>query len=132
MKKFQGPKKAVGYSPRVVVKFHDYIDIPYKDGAESFFKDHMLGPWDQLTNEYPGITLRRLYTSVDPKRIRSLVDKAVEQDNTYRPPNLLSYFVIDCPPNVNPDELAKKLSSWRTVQTAYYDPPGEEPIVNPN
>jgi len=107
------------------------VELPYEDGVEDYIKKLQIGPWDRLVEEFPGITFRRLYTALEPEEIQALVDRATELDQTYHPPNLLTYFVVDCPPGVNPDSLAKMLSSWQTVQTAYYDPPGEEPQVNP-
>lgn len=121
----------IGYSPRVVVKFRDYVDLPYRDGIEDYLEKLKIGPWTRLAEEFPGITLKRLYTSLEPEKITSLVNRARELDTTYRPPNMLTYFLIECPPGVNPMSLAKVLLSWETVQTAYYDPPGEEPQVNP-
>jgi hypothetical protein len=31
---------------------------------------------------------------------------------------------------VEPEELVKALLTWRSVQTAYFDPPGSDPLVN--
>ena len=109
------------FRPRVIVKFHDYVELPYEDGAEEYIRKLQLGPWDQLVKEFPGISLRRLYTVLSTEGIRALVDKAIELDQTYRPPNFLTYFVIDCPPGLSDEALAKALSSWRIVQEAYID-----------
>jgi serine protease len=123
-------KEIVGYSPRVVVKFHDYVSLPYHDEADQYIEELQVGPWKRLAKEFRGITLRPLYTSLKEEEIRALVDRATELDPTYRPPNLLTYFVVNCPPRVKPEQVAEVLSSWETVQTAYVDPPGEEPIVD--
>jgi hypothetical protein len=114
-----------------VVKFHDYVELPYEDRVEEHIQKLRIGPWDQLVKEFPGITFRRLYTAHKPEKIRALVDSATERDRTYSPPNLLTYFVIDCPPGVAPEALVKVLLAWQAVQTAYFDPPGDEPQVNP-
>lgn len=123
-------KEIVGYRPRVVVKFHDQVRIPYQDGVEKIIQELQLGPWENLAREFPGITFKRLYTSLAPEKIQALVDRATEIDREYKPSNLLGYFVVDCPPGVDPQALAKALRSWPLVKTAYYDPPGEEPVVN--
>jgi len=122
------------YRSRVVVKFQDFVELPYEDGAEGHIQKLEIGPWDRLAAEYPGITLNRLYTTLAPAEVRALVDRAVELDRTYHAPNLLTYFVIDCPPAVDPEALAKSLSAWRTVQTAYVESgpvPPPQPI-NPS
>jgi hypothetical protein len=52
-------------------------------------------------------------------------------DHDYKPANLLAYFVVDAPPGVDPEVLAKALREWPIVKTAYFDPPGEDPAVDP-
>lgn len=122
--------KAAGYSPRVVVKFHDSVELPYDERVEEYLDKLKVGPWQTLTERFPGISMRRMFTSVKPDRIRQLVDQAVQRDDTYRPPNFLTYFIVDCPAAINPEDLVKALSAWRSVQTAYFDPPGDDPVVN--
>src|SRR5262249_52765779 len=90
-----------------------------------------IGPWDRLTKEFPGITVKRLYTSLLPEQIRALVDRATELDRTYQPPNLLTYFAIEYPPGVDPEALVAALLKWQNVQTAYVEGrPGLPPAVN--
>jgi hypothetical protein len=127
----QKKQDVVGYRPRVVVKFHDYVELPYEDGVEKHIEKLSVGPWRKLLDEFPGLTFKRLYTSLDSNEIQKLVDRATELDSTYSPPNLLTYFTIDVPPSSEPKSLADALLSWQSVQTAYFDPPGEEPQVSP-
>lgn len=124
------PREGEQFRPRVIVKFRDYVELPYEDRAEEYIRKFQLGPWDQLVKEFPGISLRRLYTVLSTEGIRALVDKAIELDQTYRPPNFLTYFVIDCPSDIGDEALAKALSSWKIVQEAYIDQPAEDPTVN--
>src|SRR5688572_14729797 len=123
-------RKAPGYSPRIVVKFRDGTELPYDDRVEEHLDTLKVGPWQKLRERFPGIAMRRMFTSVPPDRIRQLVDEAVRRDDTYRPPNFLTYFVVDCPPGINVEDLVKALLAWRSVQTAYFDPPGDDPVVN--
>ena len=116
-----------GYRPRVVVKFRDYVELPYQDGVEAYFEKLRIGPWERIAKEFPGATMRRMYTAVDPAKIKELVRRAVEADQTYRPPNFLTYFVVDCPTGADPQALAKAFREWPNVQTAYFDLPGEDP-----
>jgi len=120
-----------GYWPRIVVKFHDFVELPYEDGAERYLEKLKIGPWERLAQEFPGVTLKRLYTALEAGKITSLVERARELDREYVPPNLLTYFVVDCPPGVAPEVLVKVFNEWPTVQTAYFDPPGSDPFVNP-
>jgi len=116
--------------PVVVVKFHDYVEIPYQDYAEKYVEKSRIGPWSQLLKEFPGISLRRMFTSVSADNIEKLVGRAASLDKEYRPPNLLSYFYIDAPPETNLEELVKILSSWKIVKSAYIDRPAPDPSVN--
>lgn len=122
--------KAPGYSPRVVVKFRDGIELPYDDRVDAHLDELQIGPWRQLEARFPGISMRRMFTSVKTERIRQLVDEAVRRDGTYHPPDFLAYFVVDCPAEVDPEELVKVLLAWKSVQAAYFDPPGSDPVVN--
>ena len=122
-----------GYRTHVVIKFLDFVNLPYEDGIEKYIRKLEIGLWDRLVEEYPGITTRRLYTSLEPEEIRGLVDRATELDQTYHPPNLLTYFVIDCPPEVDPEALAEALAAWRNVQTAYVESLPASPFsLNPS
>lgn len=121
----------IGYRPRVVVKFHEYGELPYEDGVEDYILERQLGPWNRLGEKFPGITLKRLFRSLEADEIRKLVATGVQRDQTYSPPDLLTYFVIECPGDCDPDDLAAALSEWKFVESAYVDPMGEEPSVNP-
>ncbi len=123
--------KPPGYHPRVVVKFHDYVEIPYVDKTEEYIEKYRLGPWKRLASEYPGITMKRMFTKLEPKKIQAIVDTATERDRKYRPPNFFTYFMVDCPPGEDPEGLAKMFRSWESVQNAYYDPPGSDPQIDP-
>jgi hypothetical protein len=114
-------QEEVGYRPRIVVKFHDHIDLPYKDGVEKEILNRQIGPWEMIEEEFPGITMTRLYASIEPEAIVRLVDRATQIDRDYEPPNFLTYFAIDCPPGADPEALAKLFSVWRAVQDVYVE-----------
>ncbi len=119
------------YRPRVIVKFRDHIGIPYDKSATDQIQRMGVGNWKQLTDRFKGITLTPLFEGKKSGRIRDLVSTAVEIDPTYRPPDFLSYFAVNIPPDVEPEELVKALSKWDSVQTTYVEPkPVEPPVVN--
>ena len=126
----KGEHELLGHPPQVVVKFQDDVKLPYEDGVEKYIEELQVGPSSQLIGQFPGITFKRLYTTLDPEKIKELTKRAVNLDKTYSPRNLLTYFVVDCPPGVDPERLAEELSSWPTVQTAYFDRPAPDPVVN--
>ena len=124
-------KAVPGYTPRVVVKFRDGVDLPYDDNVEKLLDTRQIGPWRRLSTQFPGVRMRRMFTSVPANTIRQLSDQAVATDREYRPPNFLSYFVVDVPAEVEPDDVADALRRWKSVEKAYFDPPGSDPTVNP-
>lgn len=114
------------FIPRVIVKFHDDVVLPYEDNVQQRFESSDIGPWGELVAKFPHIVFNRLF-SLDSGRIRDLVEQADRTDPSYDPPNLLKFFVVDYPPEVDPWELTQALSTWDTVETAYVDPPARSP-----
>jgi len=90
-------KGAVHYTPRVVVKFRDAVQLPYQDGTEKYVEAQRIGPWKELAARHPGIRMRRLFNSVTPTKLAEMVEQARNRDRTYKPPNFFTYFVVDCP-----------------------------------
>jgi hypothetical protein len=121
--------RPVGYRPRVVVKFHDYVELPYVDGVEKVIEREKLGPCAELLAAFPGLTFQRMYTAVEADELVKLAERAQNLDRTYRPPNFLTYFIVECPPAGKPEALIAALSGWQTVENVYFDPPGDEPFV---
>ena len=111
--------------PRIIIKFHDALDLPYTSDEE--FRKYLLEkniiPLAQLNNEYKGITLSRVFTSIEPDRIRKLVDNARKLNSEYKPPNFLAYCAIDCPYEINAKELLKELRKNPNVEYAYIKSP---------
>lgn len=120
----------MGYRPRVVVQFHDYVQLPYVDKVEKVIQDQRLAPWKEFSKRFPGVTFRRVFTSISPEKIRGLIKRATEIDPEYKPENFFAYFLMDSPPGVEPEVLAKALREWPIVKKAYYDPPGDDPVVD--
>jgi len=121
------------HKPRVVVKFQDSVQFPYEDGVEKYFDPENQAAWKQIVTAFPGITLKRAFTSLPPEKIRALVARSARRDKAYRSKNFLAYFAIEYPPNANPHELVRALLSWKAVQTAYLEgTPAPPPAVNPN
>lgn len=122
------------YRPRIVVKFRDDVELPYVDGVEEVIEGRHLESWSTLGEAFPGISLTRFYTALEPGEIQALVDRATAMDRTYSPPNLLTYFVIDCPPGIDSDALTGAISRWETVEAAYVEsrPVLPAPCVTPD
>ncbi len=122
---------------RVVVKFEDDSDLTYEDGVEK----RLLDDWSVLSREFPGITLRKLFRSLEPTEIEKWAKKAESeakrkaepQDESKKPPSLLRYFSVECPQALSAQSLARKLRSVKSVERAYVESgPVPPPAVTPD
>jgi serine protease len=126
------PDESAVYRPRVIVKFHDHVSLPYEEGAEREFEPRGVGSWTRLVERFPGIELMPLYRDLPPEQLVRMVELAGERDRSARLPNMLTYFAIGCPAGVEPDALATALATWPSVQEAYVEGgPTVPPQVNP-
>lgn len=111
------------------MKFHDWVEIPYEDGAEPELADRYgSGPWDALEREHGRLPLTRLYTAVPEDRLRELIEEATRRDDSYRPPNFFTWFTVETPEGVRSEELATMLLAWEVVEKAYPDSQPEDPF----
>ncbi len=116
---------------RIVVKFQDDLKLPYHPDSEliTFFSEGKLPGFEKLFEIFPGISIKNLFNSISPERIRDLINKATKLDAPYKTRNLLSYFAIDCPPEINAQELLKELSKYNGVETSYLETGSYSPQV---
>jgi serine protease len=123
---------AADFVPRVVVKFHDSVVLPYTDDVEEELD--RIGPWTALAAKFPGIDVKRVFTSLTEGEIQELAGLARERDPTYDPPErlFLTYFAVECPSGVDPDAVAREFRGWDAVELVYLEGrPGPLPAVNP-
>src|SRR5215212_10868173 len=129
----QAPPTRPFFRPRVIVKFRDWVEVPYEDGAERQLVDkYNAGFWRRLEEQFGKLALHRLYTTVSPEQLRKMVDEATERDERYKAPNFLTWFTVDTPDKIRSEELARLLLSWELVEKAYPDAPPTDPLVSPN
>lgn len=108
---------------RLVVKFHDFLNIPYTNANEinDFLLQGHIIPWRDLLQYFPGISINKLFISLGAARITQLVARAKKTDSDYQPADLLSYYVITCPQKNNPGRLLKMLLQTDKVELAYIE-----------
>ncbi|MED2985435.1 S8 family serine peptidase [Bacillus thuringiensis] len=120
-------------SKKVIVKFHANTEIPYEDGIEKYIIQKIENNDVQSDPLFKNIKFRKLFRSLPTNQIKELIIKGQGQDPSDSSINLLSYFIIEYPGNVDLERLVNSLSSWDIVESAYVDIPGEDPsIVNPS
>lgn len=121
--------------PRVIVKFQEGMAPPYQseiegyDSLGDYIQENGIGPWTDVLEKFPGISVKLIFVSVDPATIQSLVETALGMDCTYQDPNFLSYFAVgydEIPEELSYEELYEQMqqirdefSSWESVELAY-------------
>lgn len=133
------PERVANYIPRVIVKFRDNDNSAMTpDETARIQKDEIkryesiernpeqyLGPsWNRFVEQYRGLTIQKLITSVTPQQIIKLREKARQPDGTYRPANFLTYFAVRCPSVEVAQKVAETLQDhelWPTVEGAYVE-----------
>ncbi|MDC7735217.1 putative mucin/carbohydrate-binding domain-containing protein [Bacillus thuringiensis] len=113
---------------RLIVKFKNQIDLPYGDGIEKRIKN---GDYDsnlkKLFSENTELTLNRLFSSVNPIEIEklSVQSKSVANESAN---NLLNYYIVQAPNNIEIELLLKKFETSPLVEEAYIQ---EKQILTP-
>ncbi|MCC3687561.1 S8 family serine peptidase [Bacillus cereus] len=113
---------------RLIVKFKNQIDLPYEDGIEKQIKN---GDYDsnlkKLFSENTELTLNRLFSSVNPIEIEklSVQSKSVANESAN---NLLNYYIVQAPNNIEIELLLKKFETSPLVEEAYIQ---EKQILTP-
>lgn len=104
---------------QLIVKFKNEIDLPYEDGIEKRIKN---GDYDnnlkKLFSENTELTLNRLFSSVNPIEIEklSLNSKSFANQSAN---NLLNYYIVQVPNNIEIELLLKKFETSPLVEEAY-------------
>lgn len=114
----------------VVIKFREFISLPFRKGAEEDIIRSGIGPWDKLVKTFPGITLQPLISDASKKKADELVKKARNTDPTYKGVDFGKFFRIDVPSGTDAQDLVKNLAEWKSVETVYADYPAPDPLVN--
>lgn len=124
-----GPGARPDFRPRAVFKLHDWVEVPYVDGAEkSLVERYGPGPLDDVLGQ---VSFVRLYTALSAEEIARLVATAMERDPNYRGHRFDRWFTVDAPPGLRSEELVKRLLAWEIVESARPDAPAVDPVVSP-
>ncbi len=128
------PQRRQVYTPRVIVKFHNQVEVPFEDGVERYLETARLAPWDRIARDFPRLTLTRVFGHREAERLRKHVERARKLEPGYEPPNLLNCFALDfrAGEDAEAEAVAKEIRSWEVVEYAYaQSPPAEPPVVDP-
>jgi serine protease len=116
--------------PRVVVRFRDALHLSAEADLGAQIEELGIGPWRKLTQEFPGLKLSPVFTHLKREDLQKLIQRAVETDPTYKPADFGVFYYVDAPSETDLVGLVKTLLHWNSVQTAYIDQTGPDPVVN--
>src|SRR2546426_8749035 len=113
----------MSYTPRVVVKFQDFLseDDSLQYNPRLYVKE---ADWNQLKRQFPGITIEKRLTSMTPQQLIGIVKEAKELDPDYQASDnlFLTYFAVTgYPSDIDPQTVARRLRSLPRVELAYVE-----------
>ena len=100
MAKSNSPRTDRHLGTTVVIKFMEFVEIPFSNNAADFIKKTKLASWDVLEKEFPGITLRPLIRPDSKKTADALVRKARQLDPLYKGVDFGKFFSIPVPAGI--------------------------------
>ena len=129
----QGPDTPafVDGTARLVVAFRESVEIPYVDDAERHLPEPLQRQWSDLLRGNTHIHLRRLFSALEPAQLEALVKRAQALDRDYAGVDFRKFFAVEIQTGVDGIEVRRMITEWSIVESAYWDPPGNDPMVNP-
>ncbi|MEH7706446.1 hypothetical protein V7597_18620, partial [Bacillus toyonensis] len=122
---FQGDIKE---GDKIILKFKSEVNFPYKDGLENQIKDEDSDlELVKIFSEFPQLTLKRLFTSVNPREIEN-IDKHTRETENNSSSNLLDYYIVEVPNKVTAETLMDKFKKSHLVEEVYMQ---EKPTLLP-
>ncbi|MCC2361813.1 S8 family serine peptidase [Bacillus cereus] len=117
---------------QLILKFKNEANLPYQDGIEKFIKEEKKDPdLFGILNEYPNVTINRLFSSLNPKEIKNLGREI--NDSEHISSNLLNYYIVENQGDIDVQALLAKFEKSSLIETAYLqeeETPPEERLPN--
>ncbi|MCU5684039.1 S8 family serine peptidase [Bacillus wiedmannii] len=117
---------------QLILKFKNEENLPYQDGIEKFIKEEKQDPeLIGILNEYPNVTINRLFSSLNPKEIKNLGREI--NDSEHISSNLLNYYIVENQCDIDVQALLAKFEKSSLIETAYLqeeETPPEERLPN--
>ncbi|HHP1041175.1 TPA: S8 family peptidase [Bacillus thuringiensis] len=117
---------------QLILKFKNEANLPYQDGIEKFIKEEKQDPeLIGILNEYPNITINRLFSSLNPKEIKNLGREI--NDSEHISSNLLNYYIVENQGDIDVQALLAKFEKSSLIETSYLqeeETPPEERLPN--
>ncbi|HEV8504235.1 MAG TPA: S8 family serine peptidase [Chitinophagaceae bacterium] len=123
-KKAFGRKSAIkDFLPNIVVKFNDNISFPYQEDSDvrEYLSTNKMFPWQQLHEKFPDIRIGKLFNSVKPEEIKTMVEEIKKSNPGYQPPNFLACASIEYPVSDYGKDLLAAIVDSKIVDYAYIE-----------
>ncbi len=118
------------FKRRVVVKFRPDIRLPYSAAAADELKKYAGLAWGDLIQSYPGLSLMPYFTDIEESRLNDFAARPSKDVRSSAPKRFTDYYAIECPKQIEPQEVAKAVSAWPNVEIAYVEGGPTPPPVN--
>jgi hypothetical protein len=119
------------FKRRVVVKFRPDVQLPYSSAAEGELARQTGTRWSDLSQSSRGISLVPFFSTMEGPALEALMKRAPRTEKV-GPPNFYSYYAIECPQGVNPEDVQRTVSEWPNVELAYVEAGPVQPPLNPS
>ncbi|MEJ2403319.1 MAG: S8 family serine peptidase [Candidatus Thiodiazotropha sp.] len=115
---------------KIVVRFRDLGQYSDDARAKEWIGSALKSELASLEKRYGGFSMEPLLSSAQVKLSEKLAGRAMEVDKDYRSANFRSFYAIDFKDFRELTEPVKTLLKWESVETAYIDQAGPDPLVN--
>lgn len=120
----------LGDSPKIVVRFRDLDQFDDDANAKNWIDRVTKVELCLLEKEFGTFSLEPLFSPDQIKLSEKLVARANKFDKGYHPTKFRSFYVIDFKASKDLVSLVKALNKLESVQSAYIDAAGPDPIVD--
>ena len=114
---------------KVVIRFREGVKLK-EPNPEKQIEQQGIGPWKKLSQAFPDLKLSPVFKEPNQEMISDLIKRAVENDPTYSQVDFSVFYYVDAPPGTDLVSLVKVLLGWNSIQEAYIDQSGPDPVVN--
>lgn len=120
------------FKPRVVVKFRPDVRLPYTSAATGELAKQAGPGWSELTAAFPGVALTPYFATIAEPTLQELAKRAPRAESAGTPAQFTSYYAVECPRGIEPEQVAKAIGAWPNVEVAYVEGGPTPPPLNPS
>jgi hypothetical protein len=126
------PEFPPDFSRRIGVKFKPDIQFSYSNAAEDEFTKRPGSIWSDLSQSFKGITLVPYFSTMREPELASKMKQQPRVEKAAVPVNFRSYYAIECPADMDPQQVAIAVAKRPNVETTEVEVgPAPQPL-NPD